>query len=123
LLVYHAEPVYFFRQHHALTRFSNAGLLQKKEALFQMLEKQHKLINQYFKNDIPEDITRIIAKRYWNFGRAVYQEGNMEAAKMFFETAKSISASPMDERLMYKVTVALAGYKTAEKVLKFINSK
>ena len=102
LLVYHAEPVYFFRQHHALTRFSNAGLLQKKEALFQMLEKQFELINRYFKNDIPEDINQIIAKRYWNFGRAVYQEGNLQNAQCFFYKSLEINRRPNDSRFIYR---------------------
>ncbi|MEQ8879853.1 MAG: glycosyltransferase [Cyclobacteriaceae bacterium] len=107
-------PIYKFRQHSYEKRFSLKPISSIKNELFETLSKQYELINQYYGENIPQAILDVLAKKFWMYGRTLYQESSFQDAKRFFYASMDLSPNNPDERKWYKLLSRVIGRMNVE---------
>ncbi|MEA5596126.1 glycosyltransferase family 2 protein [Rivularia sp. UHCC 0363] len=90
--VYHSGAVYQYREYSDTNRISDRGLSQKGAMIhFEILQQQCRKIKEQTKTLSP-DVRKILARRFWAYGRAILRKGYIVESKSYFETARELDA-------------------------------
>ena len=83
--VYHSGAVYQYRE------YSNRGLSSKGAMIhFEILQQQRKKIKEQTRKPLSADVRKILARRFWAYGRSILREGYVVEAKSYFEAARKL---------------------------------
>lgn len=122
--VYHPGVVYQYREYSDTNRISNRGLSQKGAMIhFEILQQQCINIEKQTGKPLSSNVQKILARRFWAYGRAILREGYLVEAKSYFEAARELDAQNcIMGKPPYPMFVKLLGATKAEYFSKFIKS-
>ncbi|MCB9103910.1 MAG: glycosyltransferase [Anaerolineales bacterium] len=115
--VYRPGPVYHYREHSDPQRISNHQLSRKNPLVhFDILQKQRHLIEA--KNGDTPTVRRVLAQRFWAYGRGILREGYVKEAEQYFSGARALDAKHcITGNTPYPLLARLFGPQWAESCL------
>ncbi len=91
--VYHSGAIYQYREYSDNNRISSCGLSRKGAMIhFEILQQQCREIEEQTGKPLSSDVRKILAQRFWAYGRAILREDYLLEAKSYFETAQELDA-------------------------------
>ncbi|MBW7881353.1 MAG: glycosyltransferase [Caldilineaceae bacterium] len=91
--VHYPGPVYCYREHQAPGRISNRLLGQNRPLVFyEVLRGQIASIEKQTGQPLSPAVRRVIARRFWAYGRAILREGHVPEADQYFAAARELDA-------------------------------
>lgn len=114
--IYHSGTVYQYREYSDTNRISNRGLSGKGAMIhFEILQQQSRNIEEQTRKPLSPDVRKILARRFWAYGRAILREGYVVEAKSYFETARELDPQNcIIGNQPYPMLVQLLGVTRAE---------
>lgn len=114
--VYHLGAVYQYREYSDTNRISNRGLSGKGAMIhFEILKQQCRKIEQQTRKPLSSDVRKILAQRFWAYGRAILRKGYVVESKSYFKTARELdSQNCIIGNPPYPMLVQLLGATKAE---------
>lgn len=89
--VYRPGPVYYYREYSDPQRISNHQLSRKNPLIhFEILQKQCHLIETNSGEPLSPAVRRVLAQRFWAYGRGILREGYKTEAQPYFEAARQL---------------------------------
>lgn len=118
---YHQNFVYQFRIHEAEKRYSNLRLTKAGRFCFlKIFDEQLDRIMKVFPQLSIKEL-QFLSTRYYNYGRAIFREGEREEASVYFKRAFELGGKDaIPGGLMYRIITRLTNPFAAERVLDFI---
>lgn len=90
--IYHSGTVYQYREYSDTNRISNLGLSRKGAMIhFEILQQHCRNIEEQTRKPLSPDVRKILARRFWAYGRAILREGYVVEAKSYFYAARQVS--------------------------------
>jgi glycosyltransferase involved in cell wall biosynthesis len=115
---YHQNFVYSFRIHDSEKRYSHLNISSAGRLTFyNIFNKQLKQIREVYPN-LNKEESRLLAHRYYSYGRAILREGNKEDALIYFDKAKELAGkSAVVGSKIYKFLTSVFSPFISEKIL------
>ncbi len=89
--VYYPGSVYKYREYVDNSRISQRGYSSKGAMFhFQTLQKHQQLIETQTGKPLQMEVRRILAQRFWAYGRGILREGYTNEAQEYFTAARSL---------------------------------
>ena len=92
--LYYADSVYQYREYVDSSRLSQRGYSSKGAMFhFQALQKHQQLIEKQTGKPLHPEVRKILAQRFWAFGRGILREGYIKESEEYFTTARNLDAT------------------------------
>jgi len=89
--VYYPGSVYQYREYVDSRRISQGGYSNKGAMFhFQTLQKHRQLIETRTGKPLQPEVRKILAQRFWAFGRGILREGHITEAQEYFAAARDL---------------------------------
>ena len=114
--VYYPGSVYQYREYVDNARISQRGYSSKGAMYhFQALQKHQQLIETQTGKPLQMEVRRILAQRFWAYGRGILREGHIKEAQKYFTAARNLdSKNCIKGNMPYHLLVKLLGPGLAE---------
>lgn len=117
--MYHAGYVYQYREYSDERRISNNRFSKKGVMIpYQVLQRHQQLIEEQTGAELTSSVRRILAQRFWAFGRSILREGFSTEADQYFAAARQLNTQNcITGRFPYHTLVNLFGPQKAESLM------
>jgi len=114
--VHYSGAVYKYREYVDNSRLSQRGYSSKGAMFhFQTLQKHQQLIETRTGKPLQSEVRKILAQRFWAYGRGILREGYTDEAQEYFTAARSLdSKNCVTGNSPYPLLVKLLGPCQAE---------
>lgn len=119
LFVFFPGAVYQFRQYYSQGKISHLKLSKYGPLrFFDIFQQQQQLIVEKTGKPLSAAVKEILARRYWDYGRAMIREGFPQEATAYFEEATRLAGKAgISGHPLYRQLTKLAGPRLSEKIL------
>ncbi len=110
--------VYKFRQYFSTGKISHLKLSKYGPLrFFNIFQRQQRLIEEQTAAPLSMPVKKILARRYWQYGRAMIREGFPREAKTYFKEANRLAGKDgIAGHILYQRAVGLVGPQLLEKL-------
>ncbi|MEA5583324.1 glycosyltransferase [Nodularia harveyana UHCC-0300] len=91
--LHYPGSLYKYREYVDNARISQRGYSSKGAMFhFQTLQKHHQLIENQTGKPLSLEVRKILAQRFWAFGRGILREGYVKEAQEYFNAARNLDS-------------------------------